>query len=115
MKRLYCAALALALAGSLAACGGPGESAPSATATPQPAAESTAPAEPAPAQESPAPAGAFYAVRGAMGFDTLFNAGDVLYELRTCAGNSSCLLWKIDCASATRRVLCSVPGCTHDS
>ena len=111
MKRLYCAALALALAGSLAACGGPGESAPSATAAPQPAAT----AETAPAQESPAPAGAFYAVRGAMGFDTLFNAGDVLYELRTCAGNSSCLLWKIDCASATRRVLCSVPGCTHDS
>ena len=111
MKRPYCMMLALALAGSLAACGGPGESAPSATATPQPAAT----AETAPAEETPAVSGEFYAVRGAMGFDTLFNAGDVLYELRTCAGNSSCLLWKIDCASATRRVLCSVPGCTHDS
>lgn len=113
MKRLYCAALALLMAGSLAACGGPGESAPSATATPQPAAESTAPAETAPAEESPAPAGDFYEVDDGNPATPTFNAGDACYLLDPHIGY--CLVTKIDYATAQQQVLCSVPGCPHDS
>ena len=109
MKRLYCAALALLMAGSLAACGGPGESAPSATATPQPAAT----AETAPAEESPAPAGDFYEVDDGNPATPTFNAGDACYVLDPHIGY--CLVTKIDYAAAEQRVLCSVPGCTHDS
>ena len=109
MKRLYCAALALLLAGSLAACGGPGASAPSATATPQPAAT----AETAPAEESPAPAGDFYEVDDGNPATPTFNAGDACYVLDPHTGY--CLVTKIDYAAAEQRVLCSVPGCPHDS
>ena len=109
MKRLYCAALALLLAGSLAACGGRDESAPSATAAPQPAAT----AETAPAQESPAPAGDFYEVKDNYVTPT-FNAGDAYYLLDPRIGRY-CLVTKIDYATAEQQVLCSVPGCAHDS
>ena len=104
MKCLYCAALALLLAGSLAACGGQGENAPSATATPQPAAT----AETAPAEESPAPAGEFYTL-----FGGTFNTGDAFYYLDSKPGY--CLVTKVDYTTAQQRVLCTVPGCTHDS
>ena len=123
-KRLTALALSALLALTLAACGErAGDTAPAASpdataesAAGTAAAEKDAAPTAAPAEAAfPAVAGDLYAVRGATGFDTLFNAGDVLYELRTCTGNSSCLLWKIDCASATRRILCSVPGCAHDS
>ena len=104
MKRPYCMMLALALAASLAACGGQGESAPSATATPQPAAT----AETAPAEESPAVAGEFYTLTNGP-----FNTGDACYVLDRRMGY--CLVTEIDYAVAEQRVLCSVPGCTHDS
>lgn len=104
MKRPYCMMLALALAASLAACGGQGESAPSATATPQPAAT----AETAPAEETPAVAGEFYTLTNGP-----FNTGDACYVLDRRMGY--CLVTEIDYAAAEQRVLCSVPGCTHDS
>ena len=81
MKRLYCAALALLMAGSLAACGGQGESAPSATATPQPAemAETTSTEETAaPAEETaalPAVAGELYPILPADDTHMWFNTG----------------------------------------
>ena len=104
MKRPYCMMLALALAASLAACGGQGESAPSATAAPQPAAT----AETAPAEETPAGAGDFYTLTNGP-----FNTGDACYVLDRRMGY--CLVTEIDYAAAEQRVLCSVPGCTHDS
>ena len=104
MKRPYCMMLALALAASLAACGGQGESAPSATAAPQPAAT----AETAPAEETPAVAGDFYTLTNGP-----FNTGDACYVLDPHTGY--CLVTKIDYAAAEQRVLCSVSGCTHDS
>ena len=104
MKRPYCMMLALALAASLAACGGQGESAPSATAAP----EAAATAETAPAEETPAPAGDFYTLTNGP-----FNTGDACYVLDPHTGY--CLVTKIDYAAAEQRVLCSVSGCTHDS
>ena len=104
MKRPYCMMLALALAGSLAACGGPGASAPSATAAP----EAAATAETAPAEETPAPAGDFYTLTNGP-----FNTGDACYVLDPHIGY--CLVTKIDYATAEQQVLCSVPGCPHDS
>lgn len=103
MKRLFFLLLA-ALALSLTACG---SQAPAVTQTPE-----TAPAQTAEAA-APAVAGEFYAVQMPWGYNTLFNAGEVLYELQPGTGN--CLLYKIDCVTATRQVLCSVPGCSHDS
>ena len=104
MKRLYCAVLALALAGSLAACGGADGNAPSATAAP----EAAATAETAPAEESPAVAGEFYTLTNGP-----FNTGDACYVLDPHIGY--CLVTKIDYATAQQQVLCSVPGCAHDS
>ena len=104
MKRPYCMMLALALAASLAACGGQGESAPSATAAP----EAAATAETAPAEETPAGAGDFYTLTNGP-----FNTGDACYVLDPHTGY--CLVTKIDYAAAEQRVLCSVSGCTHDS
>ena len=98
MKRLFSLGLAAALALSLAACA-PKEESP---AVP----ETTATAEVAAAEAAPA-AGEFYTV----GAD--FNTGDAWYSLEYNPGY--CLLTKTDYAAATRRVLCSVPGCTHDS
>lgn len=109
MKRLYCAALALALATSLAACGGADENAPSATAAP----EAAATAETAPAEETPAVAGDFYEVDDGNPATPTFNAGDACYLLDPHIGY--CLVTKIDYATAQQQVLCSVPGCAHDS
>lgn len=110
MKRLLSLGLAALLALTLAACGGQDPAAtesPASTQTPETAPEQTTEAS------LPEVAGDFYAVQGSMGYNSLFNAGDVLYELRPQTGY--CLLYKIDCATATRQVLCSVPACTHDS
>lgn len=109
MKRLLSLALTAALAFSLTACGGrtPADESPEATQTPETASVQTTEAA------LPAVAGDFYAVQGSMGYNSLFNAGDVFYELRPRTGY--CLVYKIDCATVTRQVLCSVPGCTHDS
>ena len=104
MKRLYCAALALLMAASLAACGGADGNAPSATAAP----EAAATAETAPAEETPAPAGDFYTLTNGP-----FNTGDACYVLDPHIGY--CLVTKIDYATAEQQVLCSVPGCPHDS
>lgn len=109
MKRLLSLGLAALLALTLAGCGGqnPADETPASTQTPE-----TAPAQTTEAS-LPAVAGDFYAVQGTMGYNSLFNAGDVFYELRPRTGY--CLVYKIDCATATRQVLCSVSGCTHDS
>ena len=104
MKRPYCMMLALALAASLAACGGADGNAPSATAAP----EAAATAETATAEETPAVAGEFYTLTNGP-----FNTGDACYVLDPHIGY--CLVTKIDYAAAEQRVLCSVPGCTHDS
>lgn len=110
MKRLLSLGLAALLALTLAACGGqtPAETeSPASTQTPETAPEQTTEAA------LPAVAGDFYAVQGSMGYNSFFNAGDVFYELRPRTGY--CLVYKMDCASATRQVMCSVQGCTHDS
>ena len=109
MKRPYCMMLALALAASLAACGGADGNAPSATAAP----EAAATAETAPAEETPAVAGDFYEVDDGNPATPTFNAGDACYLLDPHIGY--CLVTKIDYAAAEQRVLCSVPGCAHDS
>ena len=98
MKKLFSLGLAAAMTLSLAACA-PKEESP---AVP----ETTATAEVA-AVEAAVPAGKFYTV----GAD--FNTGDAWYSLEAHLGY--CLLTKTDYAAATRRVLCSVPGCAHDS
>lgn len=110
MKRLLSLGLAALLALTLAACGGQDPAvteSPASTQTPE-----TAPAQTTEAALSEV-AGDFYAVQGSMGYNSLFNAGNIFYELRPQTGY--CLVYKIDCATATRQVLCSVPGCTHDS
>ena len=110
MKHLLSLGLAALLALTLAACGGQD---PAVTESPaEPQTPETAPAQTTEAA-LPAVAGDFYAVQGTMGYNSLFNAGNIFYELRPQTGY--CLLYKIDCATATRQVLCSVPGCTHDS
>lgn len=102
MKRLISFALAGLLALCLAACGGQDavSSAPQAAQTSE-----TAPAEAAPASA------AFFALGSGDTAD--FNTGDALYSLQPHLGYT--LIMKTDYATATRRVLCSVPGCTHDS
>ena len=109
MKPIRALVLAAALALSLTACGG---QTPAGSGSPERQTPETAPAQTMQAS-LPAVAGAFYAVRSDWGYNTLFNAGNVLYELRPRTGY--CLLYTIDCTAATRQVLCSVPGCTHDS
>ena len=112
MKRLYCAALALLLAGSLAACGGRDESAPSATAAPQPAET----AETASTEETaalPAVAGELYPILPADDTHMWFNTGTRGYQMKW--ENDHGLVMVIDYAAAEQRVLCSVPGCAHDS
>lgn len=103
MKKLFSLGLAAALALSLAACA-PKEETPA-----EP--ETTATAEAA-AAEAAAPAGEFYAVSNGY-YPNGFNAGDAWYSLEAHLGY--CLLTKTDYATATRSVVCSVPGCTHDS
>ena len=102
MKRLIPFALAGLLAVCLAACGGQDavSSAPQAAQTSE-----TAPAEAAPAST------AFFALGSGDTAD--FNTGDAWYSLQPHLGYT--LIMKTDYATATRRVLCSVPGCTHDS
>lgn len=98
--------LAGALAFGLAACGTPADtpSAPQATRTPE-----TAPAE-------VTPAGDFYTIGYERGYAVKegFNTGNSLYFL-DYHHLGYALIMKIDCATATQRVLCNVPGCTHDS
>ncbi|WP_300366848.1 hypothetical protein [uncultured Subdoligranulum sp.] len=106
MKRPATLALALALGLSLAACGSPRvvTVTPEDAATPAPQAETTA-ARPAALQ-----AGDFYAVSE---YDSGFSTGDAWYSLENHLGY--CLVTRTDYATATRQVLCSVPGCAHDS
>lgn len=107
MKWLLSLALTAALALELVACSGQSQTAdtPETAATPQAVETAETAAIPV--------AGDFYAIQPVIGMNTLFNAGDVFYELRPRSGY--CLLFRIDCDTATRGVLCSVPGCTHDS
>ena len=95
--------LAGALAFGLAACGTTADvvSTPQATRTPE-----TAPAE-------ATPAGDFYTISSRYLADFGFNTGDAWYSLEGHLGYA--LVMKTDYATATRQVLCSVPGCTHDS
>ena len=112
MKRPYCMMLALALAASLAACGGADGNAPSATATPQPAAT----AETAPAEETAAlsaVAGELYPILPADDTHMWFNTGTRGYQMKW--ENDHGLVMVIDYDTAEQRVLCSVPGCTHDA
>ena len=110
MKRLLSLGLAALLALTLAACGGQTQA--ESDSLPESKTPETAPAQTTEAALSEV-AGDFYAVQGSMGYNSLFNAGDVFYELRPRTGY--CLVYKMDCASATRQVMCSVQGCTHDS
>lgn len=107
MKRLLSLVLMAVLAAGLAGCGGQPrtDGTPETVATPQPVGTAENAATPV--------AGDFYAISSMIGVDTLFNAGDRFYELRPRSGY--CLLYRIDCDTATRGVLCSLPGCTHDS
>lgn len=102
MKHPAALALALALGLSLAACGSPKV----VTVTPEEAA-TPAPQQRTEQQLTAAPAGEFYTV----GAD--FNTGDAWYSLEAHQGY--CLLTRTDYATATRQVLCSVPGCAHTS
>ena len=110
MKPMRTLVWAMVLALSLTACGGqtPAES----DSLPESQTPETAPAQTT-EEPLPAVAGDFYAVQGSMGYNSLFNAGEFFYELRP--RTADCLVYRIDCATATRQVLCSVPGCTHDS
>ena len=103
MKRLFSLGLTAAMALSLAACAPKAES----PAVP----ETTATAEVA-AAEAASAAVEFYAVSNGY-YPNGFNAGDAWYSLEAHLGY--CLLTKTDYGAATRRVLCSVPGCAHDS
>ena len=109
MKRFVPLGLALTLALSLAGCGGPKvvTVTPEEAATPAPQAETTA-ARPAALQ-----AGDFYTLSSNYLTGSGFNTGDAWYSLENHLGY--CLVTKTDYAAATRRVLCSVAGCTHDS
>lgn len=110
MKRLLSCALALTLTLSLAGCGSPGK----VTVTPEDAATpAPAPQEEAEQQPTAAPAGDFYAISSNYLAGDGFNTGDAWYSLESHLGYA--LVTKTDYATATRRVLCSVPGCTHDS
>ena len=102
MKRLLSLGLTGLLALGLTACGesAAAPSVPQATQTPE-----TAPAEAAPASA------AFFALGSGDTAD--FNTGDACYSLQAYLGYV--LIMKTDYATATRQVLCSVPGCTHDS
>lgn len=104
MKRLLSLGLAAAMALTLAACT-PKEETPA-----EP--ETTATAEAAPTEAAPA-AGDFYAISSSYVNSPGFNTGDAWYSLEPHLGY--CLLTKTDYATATRSVVCSVPGCAHDS
>ena len=108
MKRFVPLGLALTLALSLAGCGGPKV----VTVTPEEAA-TPAPQEEAEQQPTAAPAGDFYTLSSNYLTGSGFNTGDAWYSLENHLGY--CLVTKTDYAAATRRVLCSVAGCTHDS
>lgn len=106
MKRPATLALALALGLSLAACGSPRV----VTVTPEDAATPAPQAETATARPAALQAGDFYAVSE---YDSGFSTGDAWYSLENHLGY--CLVTRTDYATATRQVLCSVPGCAHDS
>ena len=108
MKRLLPCTLVLTLALSLAGCGGPKV----VTVTPE---EATTPAPQQETEQQPtaAPARDFYSISSTYVNSPGFNTGDAWYSLENHLGY--CLVTKTDYAAATRRVLCSVPGCTHDS
>lgn len=100
MKRLLSRMLAATLALSLAACGqAPADESQAAPQTPE-----TAPAQSAALSEPTS----FYTT------GSTFNTGTCFYELLP-QQLGYYLVAKTDYATATRRILCSVPGCTHDS
>ena len=103
MKRLAFWGLAGALALTLAACAPQAEppAEPAPTATPETAATTQA-----------SPEGEFYTISSNYVTGSGFNTGDAWYSLEGHMGYA--LVMKTDYASATRQVLCSVPGCTHD-
>lgn len=106
MKRLLCLALTAALALTLTACG-------------EPAADTTAPEPmqtPAAATAEAAPAADFYDIGYEQNYAVKegFNTGDSWYFLDHHHLGYA-LVMKIDYATATRRVLCNLPGCSHDS
>ncbi len=100
MKGLLSLTLAALLAVSLAACGQtPAGESPAASRTPETApAQTGLPAEPT----------SFYTM------GSTFNTGACFYELLP-QQLGYYLVAETDYATATRRILCSVPGCTHDS
>lgn len=105
MKRLVSFGLTAVLGLSLMACA----AAPDAPAVP----ETTATPEAASPEAAPA-AAEFYTVSDGYNYGTTgFNAGDAWYSLDCRLGYA--LVTRTDYATATRQVLCSVPGCTHDS
>ena len=111
MKRLYGAAMTLILAVSMTACGGESIPAPSVTAqTPEKAAPAAEPAE----TTLPVVAGELYPILPSDDSDhVLFNTGDRGYQIQW--KNDHGLVTVIDYAAAEQQVLCSVPGCAHDS
>ena len=100
MKRALSLVLAVLLAVFLVACGQtPTDESPAESQTPETApARTAAPAEPV----------SFYTM------GSTFNAGTCFYELLP-QQLGYYLVAKTDYATATRCILCSVPGCTHDS
>ena len=104
MKKLFSLGLAAALTLSLAACAPKEESpaVPETTATAEVAA-----AEAATEETTLEPTG-FYLI------GSTFHTGDRFYSLRP-QSQGCFLVTEIDYSTASCRVLCSVPGCTHDS
>lgn len=108
MKRLLSLGLAAMLALLMTACGNDKAAAPpEISQTPEIALART----PETAAED---AGrSFYTVGGDWGYNVHFNNGDAFYEVQPHMGY--CLVVRTDFATATQQVVCSVPGCTHDS
>lgn len=99
MRNRHLAAIPLA-ALLLTACASATDAAPLTTPTPEPTATAT-----------PTPAAGDFAWLNR--HDSSFNSGDAYYEM--VYRNHGGLLLKTDYATAAQTVVCTVPGCTHDS
>lgn len=99
MRNRHLAAIPLA-ALLLTACASATDTVPLTTPTPEPTATAT-----------PTPAAGDFAWLNR--HDSSFNSGDAYYEM--VYRNHGGLLLKTDYATAAQTVVCTVPGCTHDS
>ena len=99
MRNRHLAAIPLA-ALLLTACASATDATPLTTPTPEPTATAT-----------PTPAAGDFAWLNR--HDSSFNSGDAYYEM--VYRNHGGLLLKTDYATAAQTVVCTVPGCTHDS